>query len=68
MWKAKARCGTDSEILDYCACVKGLLLIKCGLHRNTIRFLAPLVTSDSQLEEALHIFDIALARSNGSTG
>ncbi|MBN9931562.1 hypothetical protein HZD82_26505, partial [Pantoea agglomerans] len=39
------------------ACQEGLLLIKCGLHRNTIRFLAPLVTTDSQLEEALHIFD-----------
>jgi 4-aminobutyrate aminotransferase/(S)-3-amino-2-methylpropionate transaminase len=45
-----------------------LLLIKCGLHRNTIRFLAPLVTTDSQLEEALHIFDIALARATGRLG
>ncbi|WP_441007634.1 4-aminobutyrate--2-oxoglutarate transaminase [Tatumella ptyseos] len=44
---------------------KGLLLIKCGLHRNVIRFLAPLVTTDSQLEEALHIFDIALAKATG---
>ena len=44
---------------------KGLLLIKCGLHRNVIRFLAPLVTTDSQLEEALHIFDIALATATG---
>ncbi|KEA54252.1 4-aminobutyrate aminotransferase [Mangrovibacter sp. MFB070] len=55
------------KILD-CACQEGLLLIKCGLHRNTIRFLAPLVTSDSQLEEALHIFDIALARATGRLG
>lgn len=52
------------KILDF-ACQEGLLLIKCGLHRNTIRFLAPLVTTDSQLEEALHIFDIALARATG---
>jgi len=44
---------------------KGLLLIKCGLHRNVIRFLAPLVTTDSQLEEALHIVDIALAKATG---
>lgn len=52
------------KILDS-ACQEGLLLIKCGQHRNTIRFLAPLVTTDSQLEEALHIFDIALARATG---
>ena len=55
------------NILD-CACQEGLLLIKCGVQRNTIRFLAPLVTSDSQLEEALHIFDIALARASGRLG
>lgn len=55
------------KILDS-ACQEGLLLIKCGLHRNTIRFLAPLVTTDSQLEEALHIFDIALARATGRLG
>ncbi len=55
------------KILE-CACQEGLLLIKCGLQRNTIRFLAPLVTSDSQLEEALHIVDIALARATGRLG
>lgn len=55
------------RILDS-ACQEGLLLIKCGLHRNTVRFLAPLVTTDSQLEEALHIFDIALARATGRLG
>lgn len=59
--------GLTQKILD-CACQEGLLLIKCGLHRNTVRFLAPLVTSDSQLEEALHIFDIALARATGRLG
>ncbi|WP_338556810.1 4-aminobutyrate--2-oxoglutarate transaminase [Erwinia sp. E_sp_B04_7] len=55
------------KILD-CACQEGLLLIKCGVQRSTIRFLAPLVTSDSQLEEALHIIDIALARATGRLG
>ena len=44
---------------------EGLLLIKCGLHRNVVRFLAPLVTTDAQLGEALHIFDIALAKATG---
>ncbi|MBT0726681.1 4-aminobutyrate--2-oxoglutarate transaminase [Rosenbergiella australiborealis] len=53
-----------AEILS-AAFHKGLLLIKCGLHRNVVRFLAPLVTTDSQLEEALHIFDMALAKATG---
>jgi len=39
---------------------RGLLVIKCGVHRNVIRFLAPLVTTDAQLEEGLTIFDQAL--------
>lgn len=55
------------KILDS-ACQEGLLLIKCGIQRNVVRFLAPLVTTDSQLEEALHIFDIALARATGRLG
>lgn len=52
------------RILDL-ACEEGLLLIKCGLKGNSIRFLAPLVTTDAQLEEALHILDIAMARACG---
>jgi 4-aminobutyrate aminotransferase/(S)-3-amino-2-methylpropionate transaminase len=39
---------------------RGLLVIKCGVHRNVIRFLAPLVTTDAQLEEGLAIFGRAL--------
>lgn len=39
---------------------RGLLVIKCGVHRNVIRFLAPLVTTDAQLEEGLSIFGRAL--------
>lgn len=42
---------------------EGLLVIKCGVHRNVIRFLAPLVTTDAQLEEGLILLDRALARS-----
>jgi 4-aminobutyrate aminotransferase/(S)-3-amino-2-methylpropionate transaminase len=40
----------------------GLLVIKCGVHRNVVRFLAPLVTTDAQLEEALEILGRALAQ------
>ena len=36
-------------------------MIKCGVQRNVIRFLAPLVTADAQLEEGLSIFGDALA-------
>ena len=39
----------------------GLLVIKCGVHRHVIRFLAPLVTSDEQLARGLRIFEHALS-------
>jgi 4-aminobutyrate aminotransferase/(S)-3-amino-2-methylpropionate transaminase len=39
----------------------GLLVIKCGVHRNVVRFLAPLVTTEAQVDEALRIIDTALA-------
>lgn len=38
----------------------GLLVIKCGVHRNIVRFLAPLVLSDPDLAEALEILEVAL--------
>lgn len=41
--------------------VRGLLVIKCGVHRNVVRFLAPLVTTDAELEEAIGILGEALA-------
>lgn len=42
---------------------RGLLVIKCGVHRNVVRFLAPIVISDPDLDEALSILDEALAAS-----
>jgi len=39
----------------------GLLVIKCGVQRNVVRFLAPLVTSAAQIDEALGMLDTALA-------
>jgi 4-aminobutyrate aminotransferase/(S)-3-amino-2-methylpropionate transaminase len=36
-------------------------VIKCGVHRNVIRFLAPLVTTEAQLDEALAILGKALS-------
>ena len=43
----------------------GLLVIKCGVYRNVLRFLAPLVTSEAQVDEALQILHAALARVMG---
>ncbi|GGJ93285.1 4-aminobutyrate--2-oxoglutarate transaminase [Pseudomonas matsuisoli] len=40
----------------------GLLVIKCGVHRNVIRFLAPLTTTDAQLAEALQALKTALVK------
>jgi 4-aminobutyrate aminotransferase-like enzyme len=39
---------------------RGLLLLKAGVHGNCIRVLAPLVISDAELDEALHVWDSAL--------
>jgi 4-aminobutyrate aminotransferase/(S)-3-amino-2-methylpropionate transaminase len=40
---------------------RGLLVIKCGVHRNVIRFLAPLVVSEEDLDKAVGIIDAALS-------
>lgn len=40
----------------------GLLVIKCGVYRNVVRFLAPLVTTEAQISEALRMLDQALTR------
>ncbi|MEZ2223357.1 4-aminobutyrate--2-oxoglutarate transaminase [Rhizobium sp. RCC_161_2] len=38
----------------------GLLVIKCGVYRNIVRFLAPIVLSDTDLDEALRILGDAI--------
>jgi 4-aminobutyrate aminotransferase/(S)-3-amino-2-methylpropionate transaminase len=40
----------------------GLLVIKCGVHRNVVRFLAPLVVTEAELREAIDILDAAIAK------
>ncbi|PAY10702.1 4-aminobutyrate--2-oxoglutarate transaminase [Bradyrhizobium sp. UFLA03-84] len=40
---------------------RGLLVIKCGIHRNVIRFLAPLVVSEDDVDKAVEIIDAALS-------
>jgi 4-aminobutyrate aminotransferase / (S)-3-amino-2-methylpropionate transaminase / 5-aminovalerate transaminase len=39
---------------------RGLLLLKAGVHGNCIRVLVPLVISDSELDEALNVWESAL--------
>jgi 4-aminobutyrate aminotransferase/(S)-3-amino-2-methylpropionate transaminase len=39
---------------------RGLLLITCGVHGNCIRVLVPLVVTDSELDEALGVWEEAL--------
>ena len=40
---------------------RGLLLLKAGVHGNTIRVLCPLVLTDAELDEALAVWEDALA-------
>jgi 4-aminobutyrate aminotransferase/(S)-3-amino-2-methylpropionate transaminase len=39
---------------------RGLLLLKAGVHSNCIRVLCPLVITDSELDEALGVWEEAL--------
>jgi 4-aminobutyrate aminotransferase-like enzyme len=40
---------------------RGLLLLKAGVHGNAIRVLCPLVVTDAELDEALGVWEDALA-------
>jgi 4-aminobutyrate aminotransferase / (S)-3-amino-2-methylpropionate transaminase / 5-aminovalerate transaminase len=40
---------------------RGLLLLKAGIHGNVIRVLSPLVITDAELDEALAVWEDALA-------
>ncbi len=46
------------KVID-AACAEGLLVIKCGVQRNVIRFLAPLTTTPVQVDEALRMLGSA---------
>jgi 4-aminobutyrate aminotransferase/(S)-3-amino-2-methylpropionate transaminase len=47
------------------ALARGLLLLKAGIYSNCIRVLCPLVLSDSELDEALDVWEQALEASLG---
>ena len=44
------------KVINYCL-DNGLILINCGIERNIIRFIPPLVTTDKELDTALTIFE-----------
>jgi 4-aminobutyrate aminotransferase len=41
----------------------GLMLLTCGTFDNTIRFVPPLIVTQSQAEDALNMLDRALSKS-----
>lgn len=51
-------------VIDNCR-EAGLLVIKCGVHRNTLRLLAPLNTSADVAQEALAILRQAVEKARG---
>lgn len=62
--KADAACSPDADLTQRLideARAGGLLVIKCGVYRNVMRFLAPLVTREEHIDEALAILDVAMA-------
>jgi len=50
-----------TKALVAAAAAKGLIILSCGTYGNVIRFLAPLVISDAQLDEGLDILESCLA-------
>lgn len=67
--KDRGRKEPDSElaqrVVDYCY-RHGLVILKTGTYGNCIRFLAPLVVSDADLEAAFAILDEAFAECCGT--
>ena len=55
----------DSEflkrVLNKCY-KKGLILIECGIDKNIIRFMPPLITTIKEMDTALDIFEDAVAQ------
>ena len=49
------------KVIDYCL-EKGLILIGCGLQRNIIRFIPPIITGEAEIDMALDIFERGLGK------
>ncbi len=53
------------SVIDECR-TRGLLVIKCGVHRNTVRLLAPLNSAPETIAEALTILRDAIGASTNA--
>lgn len=47
------------KVLDHCL-AQGLILINCGLERNVVRFIPPLIATEAEMGVALEIFEQAV--------
>jgi 4-aminobutyrate aminotransferase/(S)-3-amino-2-methylpropionate transaminase len=56
--QGKASPELTQSIIDACR-EEGLLVIKCGVQRNVVRFLPPINTPEAQLQEALEMLEHA---------
>lgn len=57
--------GFAQRVIDACR-DGGLLVIKCGVHRNIVRLLAPLTTSKNEAHEALAILVKAIEKARAA--
>jgi 4-aminobutyrate aminotransferase-like enzyme len=57
---------TTAKAVIHACLERRLMLLTCGPWDNTIRWIPPLVVSESQIEEALEIFTQALDEVVGS--
>ena len=53
-WTDRAKAVTKAALGD------GLMLLTCGTYDNTIRWIPPLVVNESQIKDALGMFENAL--------
>lgn len=58
--EGRANSEACQRVLDLCL-ERGLILIGCGLERNTVRFIPPLTTTGEELDKALDIFAEAVS-------
>jgi len=56
---------TAKAVVNHCASDGGLILLTCGAYSNTIRWIPPLVVTESQIDEGLEIFERALVAVGG---
>ena len=52
---------TTAAVLNECLAQK-LLLLNCGSYQNVIRWIPPLIVTEAQIDEAVGIFERALAK------